>query len=327
VRSAGTIALVAPTRWNRGDAIGAGIPFDTGAHVTLETRMPVQKNQGATPPDIVGITSGNWQDTSKGEHIETLGAYLDVLSTLPIFRRVAEQTLLFLRLAPGKRVLDVGCGNGVLLPSLASVITPDGHVDAIDHAPQFVAAAQDRVKSAGITDLVTVREGDACHLPFPDATFDAVHCERVLMHLDDPNAVLREMRRVVKPGGWVVAAETDWEGMRIDHPDHQAMTLLHDRFCTRAVRNPGMGVTLQRRMFDIGLLHRDAVPVVEHRWTYGSLKQIGYDPTVGADELVAEGRLTRERIDDALAYLDMASANDSFWAYGLVVVAAGQVPA
>jgi SAM-dependent methyltransferase len=57
------------------------------------------------------------------------------------------------------------------------------------------------------------QQADAYHLPFDDAHFDAAHAEHVFEHLEDPDAVLREMRRVVKPGGWIVVGDRIFSGM------------------------------------------------------------------------------------------------------------------
>lgn len=152
-------------------------------------------------PNVRYVRSADWHATAEGEHISALAGYLDEVATLPLMRRVTEQKLVSLRLEPGQRVLDVGCGNGVFLPLLAAGVGSSGQVDAIDHAAPFVTAAQERVKTAGFADRVTVQAGNAYQLPFADGTFDAAHCERVLMHLDDPTAVLREMRRVVRGVG------------------------------------------------------------------------------------------------------------------------------
>jgi ubiquinone/menaquinone biosynthesis C-methylase UbiE len=260
--------------------------------------------------------------------VEALAAYLDAMAGMPMVRQIAEQSLALLCLAPGQSVLEVGCGNGVFLPFLAAAVGPGGHVVGIDHSPQFVASAQERMRAAGVANIVTVQEADACELPFADATFDAAHCERVLMHIDDPTAALREMRRVVKPGGVVVAAEPHWHGMQIDHPDHEAMELLIDRHTTTTFRQPRMGLTLNRRMHEAGFVGREIAPVTFVVTRYEELMQYGWNPGVTVDALVAEGRIARERMDALLTYLAQASAEDSLTVAGIAIfIWAGRVPA
>jgi SAM-dependent methyltransferase len=272
--------------------------------------------------------SEQWSATAHGEQIAPLAAYLDGIAAMPIWRQNAERTLALLHLAPGQSVLEVGCGNGVFLPLLAAAVGPTGRVVGIDHSPQFVAAAHDRSVTAGVAAVVTVQEADAYRLPFADASFDAAHCERVLMHLDDPTAALREMRRVVKPGGVVVAAETNWHGWQIDSPDHEAMDLLIDRRTTAGVRQPRMGLTLNRRMHEAGLVGREIVPVTIVGTRYQEVTQYGFSVGATAEALVAEGRIDQERVDAVLAHLAQASAEESLTvaAFGMFIVA-GRVPA
>ena len=274
------------------------------------------------------VSSEQWSATARGEGVENLAAYLDAMAAMPLLREVAERSLALLDLAPGQSVLEVGCGNGTFLPLLAAAVGPGGRVVGIDHSPQFVAAAQERVAAAGVADRVSVREADAYRLPFADATFDAAHCERVLMHLEDPTAALREMRRVVQPGGVVVAAESHWHGIQVDHPDHEAMELLVDRYTTALYHQPRMGLTLNRRMHEAGLVGREIVPVVSVITRYEELTQYGWDPSATAEALVAEGRISRERMDALFGYLAEASEKGSMTGAAIAVfIAAGRVPA
>jgi SAM-dependent methyltransferase len=104
-------------------------------------------------------------------------------------------------------VLDVGCGVGHWGRLLDATTAPDATVTGVDMEPEWVAEATRRAEAAGLADRFTYRQGRAEALPFPDATFDLVTCQTVLIHVPDPAAVVAEMTRVAKPGGLVVAAE------------------------------------------------------------------------------------------------------------------------
>ena len=107
----------------------------------------------------------------------------------------------FAGLAPGEAVLDVGCGTGSLLFHLAS--QPQRPVvTGIDASPIYVAAAQAKARHGA----VTVMEGDACAIPFPDGAFDRVLTQLVLQFIPDASRAVREMARVARPGGIVAAA-------------------------------------------------------------------------------------------------------------------------
>ncbi|MGN6360720.1 MAG: methyltransferase domain-containing protein [Thermomicrobiales bacterium] len=272
-----------------------------------------------------GYTASDmWQPDAIAQHQADRSAYLERIAATPFVRRIAAQSLDLLTLAPGQTVLEVGCGSGVFLPLLAREVGPQGRVVGLDHAPAFVAEARARVAAAGLAGVVTVEAGDAYHLPFPDAAFDAAHCERVLMHLDDPGAALREMARVVRPGGVVVAAEPDWTGIRIDHPDRAGFDLLYRRAMNQ--RHPDMGLTLYRRLAEAGLVERRAALVVDIFTAIDTLRAYGVDLRPAAEALVAEGALEPGRAAALQAYLDEASAAGRVYFYGGFHVVAGQVP-
>ncbi len=122
-------------------------------------------------------------------------------------RVLAPQFIAFAGLADGERVLDVGCGTGSLtfaLPQAARV----SEVRAIDFSPVFVAEAQRRNSDPRIT----ITEGDACAIPFPDGRFDRALSLLVLHFVPDTDRAIAEMRRVVRPGGVVAAAVWDHLG-------------------------------------------------------------------------------------------------------------------
>jgi demethylmenaquinone methyltransferase/2-methoxy-6-polyprenyl-1,4-benzoquinol methylase len=112
-------------------------------------------------------------------------------------RRAAKAT----GLKAGGSALDVACGSGKLTAQLARIAGPNGRVVGLDFSTQMLEVA--RAEFPGIE----FREGDALNLPFEDATFDASTIAFGLRNLADPVSGLREMLRVVKPGGRAVVLE------------------------------------------------------------------------------------------------------------------------
>jgi demethylmenaquinone methyltransferase/2-methoxy-6-polyprenyl-1,4-benzoquinol methylase len=112
-------------------------------------------------------------------------------------RRAARTT----GLNRGGSALDVACGSGKLTAELVSLAGPSGRVIGLDFSPQMLEIA--RRDHPGIEFL----EGDALNLPFDDASFEASTIAFGLRNLSDPVRGLREMLRVVKPGGRAVVLE------------------------------------------------------------------------------------------------------------------------
>jgi ubiquinone/menaquinone biosynthesis C-methylase UbiE len=101
------------------------------------------------------------------------------------------------------RVLDVACGPGIVTSALAERAR---EVVALDLTPQMLKKAKERCSKAGRTNVV-FKEGSATALPFADATFDAVITRLSFHHFLEPDTVLNEMLRVLRPGGTVAIAD------------------------------------------------------------------------------------------------------------------------
>ena len=121
--------------------------------------------------------------------------------------RTAENSAAFLlpHLRDGQRVLDVGCGPGNITADLARV-APGIDITGVDLPADVIATAQ--AEHGG--EHVRFEVGDVYELQFADATFDVVFAHQVLQHLSDPVAALREMRRVLRPGGTVAVRDSDY---------------------------------------------------------------------------------------------------------------------
>ena len=113
-----------------------------------------------------------------------------------------RETMRRLPMTPTSRVLDVGCGTGELLRRLRAKY-PDAVLAGLDPVPEMLAVASDKL--SGHEDL---RVGYADSLPWPGASFDVVVSCNMFHYITHPLEALREMARVIRPGGALVL--TDW---------------------------------------------------------------------------------------------------------------------
>ncbi|MBA2696482.1 MAG: class I SAM-dependent methyltransferase [Actinobacteria bacterium] len=115
---------------------------------------------------------------------------------------VSAELLRVADLQTGERVLDVACGTGVVTRLATERVGASGAVTGVDVAPDMVELARSIATPVGA--VIEWHEADAASLPLPDAAFDVVLCQLGLMFIEDRPAALREMHRVLAPGGRVI---------------------------------------------------------------------------------------------------------------------------
>lgn len=108
------------------------------------------------------------------------------------------------RPSPSDTALDIACGPGLLVCDLAGYVA---HATGIDVTPAMLAQARKTQHERGVAN-VSWDQGDVTALPYAGGAFDIVTCRFAFHHFPDPLAVLREMKRVCRPGGRLVVADT-----------------------------------------------------------------------------------------------------------------------
>lgn len=149
-------------------------------------------------------------------------ARLAFLLTCPLRTAITpvEKRLQALGIRPGMRVLDIGCGNGFLLPALVKLVGPTGHVFAIDLQSDLLTEARERVPSSAPVTFITA---DVLQTGLPDNSLDAIVAHYAFHEFTDRAGAVREFRRMLKTGGVVglweprVVVDTwrleGWEGL------------------------------------------------------------------------------------------------------------------
>jgi SAM-dependent methyltransferase len=171
-------------------------------------------------------------------------------------------------LAPGQRVLDVGCGPGTITADLAELVGPTGRVVAVDTSAEVLAQAAEHIAARGLGN-VDFAVADVHDLPYPAGEFDVVHAHQVLQHLADPVDALRQMRRVLAPGGVLAVRDADYEAMTWypEVPQLDAWLALYRRTARANGGEPDAGRRLLAWAREAGFTELTASSAT---WTYAS---------------------------------------------------------
>ena len=111
---------------------------------------------------------------------------------------------------PGEHVLEVGPGTGYYTLDLAGWVEPGGAVEIFDIQQEYLDHVMRRARERGVANIAPTL-GDAQSLPYADASFDAAVLITVLGEIPDQDAALRELARVLRPGGRLVVGETVYD--------------------------------------------------------------------------------------------------------------------
>ena len=159
---------------------------------------------------------------------------------------------------PGEKLLDVGCGTGVIARRLAAAVQPGGVVVGVDISRAMLDFAESQGEAPGLR----YEQANAAALPFHDAVFDGAAAARTLMHVDDPLAVLVEAQRTLRRGGRLALLEADWGTLALDHRDRDLTRRIIDWRTDCVDGDNWMGRQLARRCSEAGWQVTDVRVVV-----------------------------------------------------------------
>ena len=134
-------------------------------------------------------------------------------------------------LQPHFTLLDVGCGGGRTIDKLATIASA-GRIHGIDYSAASVAVARRTNKRWIEAGRVEIRQGSVSQLPFPEGTFDVVSAVETHYYWPDPAADVREILRVLKPGGRLILIAETYRGQRFDALYRPTMKLLRATYLT-----------------------------------------------------------------------------------------------
>lgn len=216
-------------------------------------------------------------------------------------RRTAASHAAFLlpHLRPGMSLLDAGCGPGSITVGLAEAIAP-AQAMGIDASAESIDAARALAAERAVTNI-RFEIADVYALPFDEAMFDAAFCHFVLQHLADPLAALRELRRVMKPGGVIGLADADHDGIVLWPSDPLLARSFEVLESLRLGGDPRVGKRLRALLHEAGFARSVGSAVAMHE---GAV-----DGTRLAAEWQARYLEAQPLVDHAVA-LDITTADE-----------------
>lgn len=185
--------------------------------------------------------------------VERLVQRLESRAKDDVFARLFDEYVQRLALPPGSRVLEVGCGTGAMARRLARLTGFSGEIIGADQCAAFIEAAARFAREEGVGDRIEFRTGDAHNLGFPPQSFDAVIAHTVLSHVTDPETVLREMARVLRPGGTMVVFDGDYSSLSYGFPDQEFGQRMDRALAAVTFNNPLIMRDLPRLLPQLGL--------------------------------------------------------------------------
>jgi ubiquinone/menaquinone biosynthesis C-methylase UbiE len=237
-----------------------------------------------------------------------------------------QRTYDLMRIRPGQRLLDVGCGPGTDTIPLAELVGVDGEVLGVDNDAAMISEATRRAEAAGVSAWVEHQQVDVTTgLPFPDNNFYACRSERLFQHLFHPEQALAEIARVTKPGGWIVVLDTDHGTKSIDTPEVDIERRLARVAAERCLNNGYAGRQLYRLFKRAGLVEISVETISIPFTDYTLCRQANFLDRVEAEALSA-GVISPAELQRWRASLERAAAEGVFFASGTGAILAGRKP-
>lgn len=215
-------------------------------------------------------------------------------------------------------VLDVGCGIGHWTQALSDFLPKDVKITGVDMEKKWVETALERTKNQ--RDRFDYKVSTAEKIPFPDASFDMVTCQTVLIHVPDVKKAMKEMYRVLKPGGLLIAVEANncttelvFDSLSISEPLEETLKAIQFHLtCSRGQQMLGLGFD---SMGDVipGYFEEFGLEEIQ---VYQSDKAAPLFPPYDGDEQQSFIRQMEEWYDDEIFMWDKAESKKYYLAGG-----------
>ncbi len=219
------------------------------------------------------------------------------------------KTLEAMALRAGDRIVDAGCGTGLLIQGMVSIVGDSGQIVGIDFSNDMLDIARSRFEAV---DNVTLQQGSIADLPLDSDSFNAASCTQTLLYVDDVEKAVSELYRVLKPGGRIAILETDWRGL-ILHSDDNTLT---ERIITawdKAVSSPNLPVKLTPLLKSQGFsaIKAKAIPIVNTSYSSSNFSAMMLD--FFAKSAVKQGVIDKQQSENWLNQFPALNVQQAFF--------------
>jgi ubiquinone/menaquinone biosynthesis C-methylase UbiE len=194
-----------------------------------------------------------WRDADAQINVDEMAKSLEARGRTPAQARLRRRFLKFIPVRSGQRVLEVGCGTGVVIRDLAALVGRRGEVVGVDMSRRLLERARALCRPTARGTRIALRVADGACLPFASDRFDAALAITVILHVADPLRVVREMTRVTRPGGRVGLQDQDFGVVAVTHPDRGLTERIMRGVAERVYEEPHSGRRLPGLLRAAGL--------------------------------------------------------------------------
>jgi ubiquinone/menaquinone biosynthesis C-methylase UbiE len=195
-----------------------------------------------------------WRNADGQTNVDEMAKSLEARGRIPAHARLRRRFLKFVPIRSGERVLEVGCGTGVVVRDLAGLVGRRGEVVGVDASRRLLDRARALARETARRPRIAWRLADAGSLPFAANRFDAALAVTVILHVADPLRVVREMARVTRPGGRVAVQDQDFGAVAVTHPERALTERIMRGVAERVYEEPHSGRRLPGLLRSAGLV-------------------------------------------------------------------------
>jgi ubiquinone/menaquinone biosynthesis C-methylase UbiE len=253
--------------------------------------------------------SSGFPDVDRSENAGFFFTCLQTLNSLPFFKDYKEESFKLLRLGQGSRVLDAGCGLGFDAITMGNMVGKSGRVVGLDSSKSMINEAKRRAKGLGLP--VEFILGDAQSLDFKDECFDCARVDRSLQHMLNPLLAIKEMVRVTRRGGTILAFEPDWGTFAISSDNRRTTRKILNLFCDN-FRSGWIGRYLYSYFYLSGLQDVEVNPMVLMVTDFDLADKI-WDISNNADQARSLGLVSWKEAEDWIKELNELDASGRFF--------------